>query len=52
MALQHMPPPVSQPSAHDVLPTLATGLRKRHQRRRKRRGRFAPSLSVSKEPAP
>ena len=51
MALQHTPPPVSQPSGQGFLPTLATGLTKPHQRRRKRRGKPAPSLSLSGEPA-
>ena len=33
MTLQHPPAPVSQPSAHRFLPTLATGLTDQDRRR-------------------
>ena len=33
MALQHPPAPVSQPSAHRILPTLATGLTDQDRKR-------------------
>ena len=45
MTLQHPPVPVSQPSAHGFLPTLATGLRKTAPTQIKETGKVYPVSS-------